>query len=136
MFQKTLRGYYFRQHPYVKEWRHYIGEETFDHMYRMTFAFLSKLLPGQYFYVKNLCKRNPDNHFLFLIMIDIYYNMDFFVNLTYDRETDKVTILEPNLTKGMKQPYHPRDMYTEIIKNPELWGVNPDDIFYDSQNPL
>ena len=89
-------------------------------------GYLSTIHTGQEFYIRKLCKNNPDNHDLVLGMIEIYYHMDLFVQLEYDEDEDKITILEP--TGGWKSPYHPPDVYSMIVKNPELWGVDPDDL--------
>lgn len=120
---KCLRCVYFRYNPWVKEYRKYLGAIDFDDRYRALYRFLSTLNPGQYFYVKDLCKKNPENHDLVVGMCDIYYNMDFFVNLEYDEETDRITILPP--TGEMNAPYHPPDVYSKIVKSPKDWGVDP-----------
>lgn len=123
---KYLRCQYFKKNPWIKEFRAYIGSVEFDSKYRALYKYLSTLNPGQYFIVREMCRKNPENHDLVVGMCDIYYNMDFFVNLEYDEETDRIYIRPP--TGGWKPPYHPPDVYSKIVKNPKVWGVDPDDL--------
>lgn len=103
-----------------------MGCEVFDAMYRKMYQFLSSLHIGQYFTVSKLCK-NPENHDLVILMCDIYHNMDFFVNLQWDEELDRITIM-PTQDGRTSGPCSPPDVYSKIIANPKAWGVNPDDI--------
>lgn len=123
---KYLRCQYFKKNPWIKEFRAYMGCVEFDNKYRALYKYLSTLNPGQYFIVREMCRKNPENHDLVVGMCDIYYNMDFFVNLEYDEETDRIYIRPP--TGGCKPPYHPPDVYSKIVKNPKVWGVDPDDL--------
>jgi hypothetical protein len=53
--------------------------------------------------------------------------MDFFVNLDYNEELDRVTVMPTR--NGIREGlYSPPDVYSKIIKNPEAWGVSPEDI--------
>lgn len=124
---KFYRACYFRDNPQIKRIRSEMGNDVFDGMYRKMYAFLAKLHIGQYFVVSKLCRKNPGNHDLIVLFCDIYHNMDFNVNLEYDEQTDRITILptEDGRTGG---PYAPPDVYSKIVKNPLLWGVNPEDI--------
>lgn len=124
---KFLRSSYFRLNPEVKRVRHEMGTEEFDSMYRSLYRFLSGLHIGQYFTVSKLCRNNPENHDLVVLMCDIYHNMDFFVNLSWEPELDRITVL-PTLDGRTSGPYCPPDVYSKIVKNPKEWGVNPDDI--------
>lgn len=123
---KYLRCQYFKKNPWIKEFRAYMGCVEFDNKYRALYKYLSTLNPGQYFIVREMCRKNPENHDLVVGMCDIYYNMDFFVNLEYDEETDRIYIRPP--TGGCKPPYHPPDVYSKIVKNPKVWGVDPTDL--------
>lgn len=125
---KSFRCFYFRNNPIVKETRRAIGPETFDKMYRQLYGYLSKLHIGQYFVVSKMCRNNPDNHDLVVLMCDIYANMDFFVNLEYDEQTDRITIL-PTTDGRTEGLYSPPDVYSKIVKDPKGWGVNPNDLF-------
>lgn len=129
---KTLRGSYFNQATWVKARRADMGADVFDKMYRSLYAFLSTLHVGQYFFVGNLCKKDPANYSLVVGMCEIYNNMDFFVNLDYEHETGKITILPPYCGKlsgwSGSEGYHPPDVYSQITKNPKLWGVDPADL--------
>lgn len=123
---KLLRCQYFASNQWVKEFRRALGPDDFDRKYRALYEFLSKLNPGQYFYVKDVCRKDPENHDMVIGMCDIYYHMDWFVNLEYDPDTDIVTILPP--LHGVRPPWHPPDVYSKIIKDPKLWGVDPNDL--------
>lgn len=124
---KCLRRFYFRKHPEVKETRKAIGPEKFDAMYRKMYEFLANVHIGQYFVVSKICRNNPDNHDLVLMMCDIYHHMDFFVNMKYEQETDRVYML-PTFDGRTEGIYAPPDVYSKIIRNPKSWGVEPDDI--------
>ena len=125
---KIPRVYYFKQNPWVKEIRNAMGHEAFDKAYRAVYNSISKLYPGQFFYVRDWCKKDPRNHELLVRMIDIFYHMDWFEDLDYDEETDKVTRNKPK-TMVMAWPYRSVDMFSRIIKNPESWGIDKEDIF-------
>lgn len=124
---KYLRGTFFRQNPIIKMTRHTMGCEEFDNFYRKMYNFLSRLQVGQYFVVSKLCKNIPERHGLVLLMCEIYNNMDFFVNLDYNEELDRITVMptRDGINEGL---YSPPDVYSKIIKNPEGWGVCPEDI--------
>ena len=124
---KVLRHDFFHYHPEVRQTRHAMGCERFDAMYRSLYRFLSGLHIGQYFVVSKMCRANPANHGLILLMCEIYRNMDFFVDLEYDPTTDRVTIL-PTQDGRTSGPYCPPDVYSKIIANPKAWGVSPSDI--------
>lgn len=123
---KYLRGTYFRYNPWVKEWREYLGPSVFDAKYRALFKFLSSLHPGQYFRVTDVCRSNPEYHDLVVCMCDLYYNMDFFINLEYNEETDMVMILSPFF--GEKHSTGQVDVYSKIVKDPKAWGADPCDL--------
>lgn len=123
---KWLRDQYFAYNPWVREYRRALGPEEFDRKYRALYEFLSTLNPGQYFYVKDVCRKDPGNHDLVVKMCDLYYHMDWFVNLEYDPATDKVTILPP--LHDVQPPWHPPDVYSKIIKAPRLWGIDINDL--------
>ena len=74
-----------------------------------------------------LCKRDPENHDLVILMCDIYHNMDFNVNLQWDEELDRITVM-PTQDGRTSGPYCPPDIYSKIVAEPKAWGVNPDDI--------
>lgn len=103
-----------------------MGCREFDEMYRSVYRLLSSMHIGQYLVVSKVC-RNPENRGLFLMMCEIYHNMDFFVNLDYDEAADTVKVM-PTADGRTSGPYCPPDVYSKIIKNPTLWGVSPDDI--------
>lgn len=124
---KYLRSCYFRYNPEVKRVRHAMGCEEFDEMYRKLYKFLSSLHIGQYFTVSKLCRKNPENHDLVILMCDIYHNMDFNVNLSWDEEADTITVM-PTQDGRTSGPYCPQDVYSKIIRDPKAWGVSPDDI--------
>lgn len=124
---KYLRSTYFRMNPEVRRVRHAMGCEAFDEMYRKLHAFLCTLHIGQWFQVSKLCRNNPDNHDIVLLMCDIYHNMDFNVNLAWDEEQDRITVM-PTQDGRTSGPYSPPDVYSRIVKNPEAWGVDPEDI--------
>lgn len=124
---KYFRSTYFRYNPEVKRVRHEMGCEKFDAMYRSLYKFLSGLHIGQYFTVSNLCKRDPENHDLVILMCDIYHNMDFNVNLQWDEELDRITVM-PTQDGRTSGPYCPPDIYSQIVRDPKKWGVSPDDI--------
>lgn len=124
---KYFRSCYFRYNPIVKQVRHEMGCEEFDEMYRKLYKFLSSLHIGQYFTVSKLCRKNPENHDLVILMCDIYHNMDFNVNLSWDEEADTITVM-PTQDGRTSGPYCPPDVYSKIIRDPKAWGVSPDDI--------
>ena len=74
---KLPRTVYFKHNPWVKEIRNCMGHEAFDMRYRAIYKFVSKLYPGQFFFVRDLCKHDPDNHELVVRLIDIFYHMAF-----------------------------------------------------------
>lgn len=124
---KCLRSDYFRLNPAVKAARHGMGCEKFDAMYHKLYLYLSGLHIGQWFTVSKVCRNDPGNHSLVLMMCDIYRHMDYFVNLEYDKVMDRVTIL-PTLDGRTEGAYSPPDIYGRIVKSPKEWGCCPDDI--------
>lgn len=124
---KYLRSQYFRYNPEVKRVRHEMGCEEFDEMYRKLYKFLSSLHIGQYFTVSKLCRKNPENHDLVVLMCDIYHNMDFNVNLSWDEQADTITVM-PTQDGRTSGPYSPPDVYSKIIADPKAWGVSQEDI--------
>lgn len=124
---KYLRSQYFRYNPEVKRVRHEMGCEEFDDMYRKLYKFLSSLHIGQYFTVSKLCRKNPENHDLVVLMCDIYHNMDFNVNLSWDEQADTITVM-PTQDGRTSGPYSPPDVYSKIIADPKAWGVSQEDI--------
>lgn len=124
---KYLRSDYFRMNPDVRRVRHAMGTQVFDDIYRSLYRFLITLHIGQYFVVSKMCKNNPENHDLVIMMCDIYHNMDFNVNLSWDEELDRITVL-PTTDGRTSGPYAPVDVYSMIVKNPKAWGVSPEDI--------
>ena len=125
---KIPRTSYFKMNPWVKEIRNAMGHDAFDKAYRAVYKFTSSLHPGQFFFVRDLCKKDPRNHELVVRMLDIFYHMDFFEDFDYDVDTDKVTRNRPQHTIVMKWPYQAPDVFSQIIKNPERWGINKEDI--------
>ncbi len=123
---KYLRGCYFRFNPWVKQYRRAMGAEVFDAKYKALFDFLRTIRPGEHFKISSLCVQNPSNHIIIRKMIDLYYHMDFFVNLEYDEDNDRVTILPPLF--GAKFSAEQVDVYSKIVKDPKAWGVDPDDL--------
>lgn len=124
---KIFRSLYFRKNEWVRQMRRSMGPEVFDAQYRALYKFLASLAPGQYFHISDLCRKNPDNHFVVRKMCELYYHMDFFVNMEFDTKTDKVTILPP--LYGYDGVYSPPDVYTKIVKDPKAWGVKPEHLF-------
>lgn len=124
---KYLRHDYFHYTPEVRRVRHEMGCEVFDAMYRKLYAFLITLQIGQWFTVSKLCRNNPANHDIVVLMCDIYHHMDFNMRLEYDPALDRITIL-PTQDGRTEGPYRPPDVYSSIVRNPEAWGVNPSDI--------
>ena len=124
---KYFRSVYFKYNPEVKRVRHEMGCERFDEMYRSLYKFLSSLHIGQYFQVSKLCRNNPENHDLVVLMCDIYHNMDFNVNLEWDEERDIITVL-PTQDGRTRGPYCPPDIYSKIVASPKEWGVDADDL--------
>lgn len=120
---KLTPSAFFRCNPLIKETRRNIGAHEFDEKYKSLYGFLSSLRFGQYFYLKDLCGKNPQNEYLVRMMCEIYYHMDFFVNMEFDYATGKVTILPVN---GYNTQYSPPDVFSKIIKNPERWDVDPE----------
>lgn len=104
-----------------------MGCEKFDAMYHKLYLYLSGLHIGQWFTVSKVCRNDPGNHSLVLMMCDIYRHMDYFVNLEYDKVMDRVTIL-PTLDGRTEGAYSPPDIYGRIVKSPKEWGCCPDDI--------
>lgn len=123
---KHLRGTYFRYNAWYKLERERIGSEEFDYMYDQLYSFLSSLRPGQYFKVANLCLKNPSNHDLIINMCDLYRNMDFFIDLKYNAEIDRITILPP-LHGG--SVCTPPNMYKKLRESPKQWGVFDSEYF-------
>ena len=120
---KLDRACYFKRNTWIKACRYLMGKEVFDSQYRQLYRYISTLNVGDYFVVSKLCVKNPANHGLVVAMCDLYHHMDFFVDLRYDPETDRVTMHQP--LYNMPAPYHPPDVYSKIVANPELWGVDP-----------
>lgn len=135
---KYFRNVYFKYNPWVRELRGFYSSAVFDDMYRRIYRFLSGLYVGQYFEVGGLCRRDPANHDLVLGMTDIYFNMDFFVNLSYDAALDRISVLPPSPLVSAKsfERYAPPDMYSRIVRNPSRYGVNPEWINPQEQNDI
>ena len=127
---KLTRASFFKVNWWVGVSRFYMGADEFDTMYRRLYEYLSTLNPGQYFEIGTICKK-PENRQLVIGMCDIYYHMDFFVNLEYDKEKDCITMLQP--LYGQKAPYHPPDVYSKIVKDPRTWGVDPCLLFINEE---
>ena len=104
-----------------------MGCAVFDELYRKMYKFLSSLHIGQYFVISKLCRNHPEYHDLVILMCDIYHNMDFNVNLSWDEEADTITVM-PTQDGRTSGPYCPPDVYSKIIRDPKAWGVSPDDI--------
>lgn len=127
--KKKLRTEYFRTNRWVKQLRHDFGEEEFDKYYRNVHRWLNSLYFGQYFEVKKICRNNPELHDMFLACCDIYYNMDYWVNIEYDETKDTVSVNRPSLPGYTKTDhYWPPDVYSQIVKSPKIWGIDADDI--------
>lgn len=128
---KYFRDVYFKYNPWVREARAWYGRTRFDDMYRSIYRFIDGLCIGQYFCVGELCRREPANHDLVLGLVDIYYNMDFFVCLRYDAASDRVTVCPPH--PGIYHPdparYRPPDVYSMIMARPNAWGVKQEWIY-------
>ena len=109
--------------------REEMGALAFDEYYRNVHKFLSSLYFGQYFVIRSICRIEPEYHDVFLACCDIYYHMDYFVNMEYDPETDTVKILRPDffLFKDTDH-YWPPDVYSSLLKYPKMLGINSEDI--------
>lgn len=127
--KKCLRTEYFRTNPWVREIRRDMGKDDFDSYYRNVHKWLNTLYFGQYIVVRDWCRKKPEYHDVFVACCDIYYHMDLFVNLEYNEETDTVTILRPTFPSlKTTDHYWPPDVYSKIMRNPQAWGIDPEDI--------
>lgn len=122
---KSLRGNFFKEHPEIKEKRSAMGTRNFDEKYQSFFNFISKLSPGQYFFIQAVCKKDPANFDLILMFCHIYHNVEFSVNMEIDEETGKVSLLQPFIGDGLLPP---PNMFSKIVKSPRAWGISPFDI--------
>ena len=80
--------------------REAIGPQLFDKQFKAIHEYINSMQPGQFFYARNLCKRNPDNVWLVLYFAKIYFQCHFFEELDIDYDEGKVTRLAPNPKGG------------------------------------
>lgn len=127
--KKLLRTDYFRLNPWFKKLRTDVGENNFDECYRGVYKLMSKLYFENYFIVEKVCIKKPEFHDVVLACCDIYWHMDLFVNMDYNCKTDAITVRRPTFPLlKCTDHYWPSDVYSRIIRQPSLWGINPEDI--------
>lgn len=127
--KKFLRTDYFRLNPWFKHLRDEVGAEEFDECYRGVYKLLSRMYFENYFIIEKVCIKKPEFHDVVLSCCDVYWHMDYFVNLKYDRHTDMLTVKRPDsLFLKCTDHYWPSDVYSRIIEHPWLWGIDIDDL--------
>lgn len=127
--KKFLRTDYFRLNPWFKRMRADMGAAEFDECYRGVYKLMSKLYFENYFIIEKVCIKKPEYHDIVLACCDVYWHMDLFVNMDYNRETDAITVRRPTFPfLKCTDHYWPPDVYIRLIRQPGLWGINPEDI--------
>ena len=127
--KKFLRTDYFRLNPWFKHLRADVGAEEFDECYRGVYNLLSRMYFENFFIIEKACIKKPEYHDVVLSCCDVYFHMDYFVNLTYDRHTDTLTVKRPESPfVKCTDHYWPPDVYSGIIKHPSLWGISSEDL--------
>ena len=128
---KTLRGNFFRKFP-ILSLRKEIGAELFDLKFRYLHKFISEQVRiGDTFHFGKVAERFKVERYQFHLMLLLYNNVDFFVQLSYDREKDEVRQEIP--FSGLRvfrqgELYRCPNMYDKILKSPKIYGVRPEDI--------
>lgn len=127
--KKFLRTDYFRLNPWFRVMRADMGPAEFDNFYRGVYTLLSRMYFDNYIVVERTCRKKPEFHDVVLACCDVYYHMDYFVNMEYDKATDTVTVRRPSspFVKATDH-YWPPDVYSRIMKQPGKWGINFEDI--------
>lgn len=107
--------------------RRRMGSAVFDTMYDSLFGFVVRLSVGQWFLIRDVCRRNPDNHTLVARMLLLMDQMDFSSNLIFDDErpffADRVEVGPPVNCLGNCWP--PPNMWLQVRRDPGCWHVDP-----------
>lgn len=127
--KKFLRTDYFRMNPWFRRMRHEMGQAEFDGFYHGVYSLLSRMYFDNYIIIGKVCRKKPEYHDVVLSCCDVYYHMDYFVNLEYDRDTDTLTVRRPaGPYQGYSDHYWPPDVYSLVMRHPGRWGINIEDI--------
>lgn len=127
--KKFLRTDYFRLNPWFKRLRSEVGPEDYDQCYRGVYNLLSRMYFDNYIVIEKACRKRPDFHDVVLSCCDVYFHMDYFVNIAYDKSTDMLTVKRPESSYlKYTDHYWPSDVYSRIVEHPWLWGIDVDDL--------